>query len=253
MLLNNLATRIANGLLDFSIGILLNCHQDWIPRVWSNKEILRYGKLFKGDVLNLSGWKDSDKDGGIYRNYFPHARSYTISNFGSEIGASGGEEKELDLSKPYGGQIGTYDLVFNHTVIEHVHPTDLVIQNLCKLSNDCIMTIVPFVQQMHGVSEGFTDYYRYSPVALETLFREQGFETIYVSWNADHPLMNVYLFHLASKYPEKYRNCMPKVESIKLNESGPGVLWAKFLYPQITTKSIWRRCGEFIGGVTRLR
>jgi hypothetical protein len=253
MTLNSFCTKVANALLELSVGILLKCHPEWVPRIWSNREIKRFGCLFEGDVLNLSGWKDGDKQGGRYCDYFPNARSYTVSNYGPERGSSGLQEKELDLSKPYEGEIGTYDLVFNHTVIEHVHPIDTVIRNLCKLSNDCIMTVVPFVQQMHGVKEGFTDYYRYSPVALEKLFREQGFETIYVSWNKDHPLMNVYIFHLASKKPEKYRKQIPESDFLELNESGPGVLWAKYLYPHEKDKSIWRQCGEFIGGAVRLR
>lgn len=251
--MNRLITRSANAMLDVAAGILNACHPEWSARNRSNDEIRKLGAHFKGDILNLSGWKDSDKAGGFYRDYFPNARSYVISNYGAEVGSSGTEEKELDLSEPYDGKIGTYDLVFNHTVIEHVYPTQIVFDNLARLSRDAVLTVVPFVQHIHGVKGGYVDYYRYSPLALERLFEDRGFQTVYVSWNEDHPLMNVYIVHVASKYPERYAALLPPSKSLEIGSTGPGILIPRFLWPLEKEKTLWRRMGDFMGNTLRSR
>lgn len=252
-IMNRCITHVANAMLEVAVGILIACHPEWGARSRSNEEIRTLGQHFNGDVLNLSGWKDSDKEGGYYRDYFPNASSYVISNYGAEVGSSGNEEKELDLSKPYAGQIGTYDLVFNHTVIEHVYPTQIVFDNLAKLSRDAILTIVPFVQHTHGVKDEFVDYYRYSPLALECLFKERGFKTVYMSWNEDHPLMNVYIVHVASKYPERYAGVFPPSKPLEIGRTGPGTLIPGFLWPREHERTFWRRMGDFIGNTLRTR
>ena len=252
-ILNQTTTRVAKVMMEIATGILIACHPEWSPRVRSNDEIRRLGPIFNGDILNLSGWKDNDKEGGCYRQYFPNARSYTISNYGSEVGASGTTEKELDLSIPYDGGIGTYDLVFNHTVLEHVYPTKIVFDNLSLLSRDAILTVVPFVQEMHGVCGSFADYFRYSPLAIERLFAERGFHTVYVSWNEDYPFMNVYVIHLASKMPERYYGVVPPRKKIQIGDAGPGTLISKFLWPPQKNRSLWRKVGDFIGYAVRYR
>jgi len=252
-IMNRFVTMMSNAMLDVAVGTLVICHPEWGARNRSNDEIRKLGPLFGGDVLNLSGWKDEDKEGGCYRDYFPNARCYVISNYGAEVGSSAMDEKELDLSKPYTGQIGTYDLVFNHTVIEHVYSTQVVFDNLALLSRDAILTIVPFVQHMHGVKDGFVDYYRYSPLALERLFEERGFKTLYVSWNEDHPLMNVYIVHVASKCPERYAGFFPPSKRLEIGQTGPGTLIPDFLWPRENERTFWRRMGDFIGYAFRDR
>lgn len=246
-LMHNLINSVMNKCLEFMVGFLITSHREWIPRIWSNREIQRFGPLFTGDVINVSAWKDSDKDGGHYREYFPNAASYTISNYGEGREGSSGlaEEKILDLSKPYTGSIGQYDLVFSHTVIEHIYPSSLAFENLCQLSRDCIITVVPFIQQLHGYEDGYSDYYRYSPFALQESFQKHGFETLYTSWNSDHPLMNVYIFHVASKKPNKYTGKFPKSEVIIRGTNGPGFLITKMLWP--VEKNFFRKLGEVIG------
>ena len=232
-LIRDLITVTTSRCLDFIAGFLTISHHEWIPRIWSNKEIRKCGPLFTGDVINVSAWRDGDKDGGQYCDYFPNAASYTISNYGKGREGSSGllQEKILDLSKPYDGSIGQYDLVFSHTVIEHVYPSSIAFDNLCRLSRDCIMTVIPFVQQLHGYEDGYSDYYRYSPFALQESFQKHGFETLYMSWNSDHPLMNVYIFHVASKNPEKYAGKFQKTEDIIRGKTGPGFLITKMLWP----------------------
>ena len=34
-----------------------------VPRYWSNEELKKFAHLFKGSVINVSAWKDVDKQG----------------------------------------------------------------------------------------------------------------------------------------------------------------------------------------------
>ena len=253
-MLKRIATSISDVLCNLSAGIILNSHPEWIPRVWSNREIRKIGHMFSGDVVNVSGWRDSDKYGGKYRDYFPNAKSYSITNYGVEVGSSGSiDEKELDLSIPYKGGIGVFDHVFSHTVIEHVFPSSMTIENLCRLSRQDILTVVPFLQGFHGVADGYTDYYRYSPLTLERAFGEFGFKTVYVSWNNDHPLYNVYIVHLSSNRPEIYRDVLPPKRIFDLGEDVPGIAYTRFLYPTEEQMGAARKIGNWIGNFVRLR
>ena len=51
-----------------------------LPRLWSNNELGKFASLFRGDVVNVSAWKDSDKDGKNYEEYFVNAKNYWITN-----------------------------------------------------------------------------------------------------------------------------------------------------------------------------
>jgi hypothetical protein len=35
-----------------------------VPPIWSNRELARFADLFEGDI-DVSGWKDMDKEGGF--------------------------------------------------------------------------------------------------------------------------------------------------------------------------------------------
>ena len=34
-----------------------------VPRIWSNKELKKFASLFSGEIINVSGWMDNDKQG----------------------------------------------------------------------------------------------------------------------------------------------------------------------------------------------
>ena len=90
-------------------------------RCWSNSVLRQIAPLFKGDVVNVSGWRDEDKEGGLYRDYFSAARSYRVTNFGGFRGESANTTLRLDLEKDLPqGLNGCADVVFNHTTLEHV-------------------------------------------------------------------------------------------------------------------------------------
>ncbi|MHA1757183.1 MAG: hypothetical protein ACTSVV_10470 [Promethearchaeota archaeon] len=192
-----------------------------LSREWSNQELQKFAKLFRGDVINVSGWKDLDKQGNKYKNYFSNCSSYFISN---HLKSGKGFENHLnefkldltdDLEKKF---VERFDVVFNHTTLEHIFDFHKAFKNLCLMSKDIVILIVPFLQQAHG--EGFDDYWRFTPKALELLFKKNGLKIIYSSYN-NHKRSSVYIFCIASKNPNKWteiiKNDQPKEKKIWLD------------------------------------
>lgn len=254
--IKRVATKLANSLLNFSAGMIMAAHPEWSPRAWSNRELRKLGPLFTGSVLNVSAMKDGDKEGGFYKAYFPNAKSYTITNYGQEIGLSGNvDEKQLDISIPYDGSIGMYDVVFAHTVLEHVYPCDISIKNLCSLCKETLIIVSPFLQGMHGKDGFYCDYYRFTPRLFEKKLQEYGFTTIYSNWNDDHPLLNVYIIHIATRFPAKYENLIHQPRKLRMQTDSPGLVYSKMLWPVIgdARPSFARRLGEYIGHAVKER
>jgi len=174
-----------------------------LARVWSNRELGKFGHLFIGDVVNVSGWQDQDKEGRSYKDYFTNARSYTITNFKSEARGFQGYDNEifLDLSKDLPEQLaGKFDVVFNHTVLEHIFEVHTAFRNVCMMTRDVVIIVLPFLQQMH---ESFGDYWRFSPMTIKRLFEANGLSLLYLSFNG-HKKASVYVFAIASRNPEKW-------------------------------------------------
>lgn len=197
--------------------------RDWQPRQWSNQQLRRFGVLFQGSVINVSGWLDSDKEGGKYRDYFPHCQNYAISNWGQ--GAKGklnhAQEILLDLTQPLSATMQEqFDAVFNHTTLEHVYQIQIALQNLCELSRDVVILVVPFAQYTHWVEGSFLDYWRFTPFALQEMFREHGLEMIYWDTN-ENPVYAQYLFVIAVREAEKWRNQFPPLKPLT-RQSAPG-------------------------------
>ena len=42
-----------------------------------------------------------------------------------------------------------FNVVFNHTTIEHVYDIHAAVRNLCDLSSDIVIFVVPFKQDVH--------------------------------------------------------------------------------------------------------
>ncbi len=202
--LNPILMRILRWL--YAIWRKINIRQT-NPRLWSNDELAKFAPLFSGKVINVSGGRDNDKEGRSYKDYFVNAESYTLSNYILEFKDSNAyNEMQLDLSGPLlidSNLAGKFETVLTHTVLEHIYDVHQAVENLCKLSNDIVITIIPFLQEFHHVPEQYHDYWRISPYSLALLFKQHGFQTLYVNWN-DDPMGNVYIFHIASRQPERW-------------------------------------------------
>jgi len=157
----------------------------------------------------VSGWKDIDKEGGKYKDYFINAKSYFISNYKSELKGMQGYENEFfldltqDLKKEY---VERFEVVYNHTTLEHIFEVKNAFKNLCLLSKDIVIIIVPFLQQMHG---NYDDFWRFTPITIKKMYEENKLTLLYLSFN-NQKNTSVYIFAIGSKYPEKWKEKIPE-------------------------------------------
>jgi hypothetical protein len=205
VLAHRLVRGVANRLLD----------KKYIrPRNFSNEMLRVYAPYFGGKVLNVSGWKDEDGEGGRYKSYFKKATSYFLSNIEGHkkgLGASGGEyqEIELDLLKEIPDNLkNSFDTVFNHTTLEHVYDFVPAFRRVCELSKDVVIIVVPVMQQIHN-SEDFGDYWRPTTMAIAKLFKENGLEPLVMKCN-DQPFAPIYCFAIASRNMAQYKDKLEK-------------------------------------------
>ncbi|MBI3097389.1 MAG: hypothetical protein HYY93_03955 [Planctomycetes bacterium] len=177
------------------------------PREFANVVLREVAPHFQGDVLNVSGWRDEDGAGGHYRDYFRNAARYAVSNLPGDrekgLGSSGSGELSLDLSRPLPSALhGGFDVVLNHTTLEHVFEVETAFANLCVLSRDAVILIVPVLQHGHN-SEYFGDWWRFTPMGLVRWFRKYGLTTIVLRCN-EQPFAPVYAVAVASRFPERH-------------------------------------------------
>lgn len=179
------------------------------PRIFSNLQLRKYANLFSGEIVNVSGWDDRDGENGQYRDYFSKCTSYTVTNaptdnkgFGS-LKESNVRELQLDLTLPLApALIQKFDVVFNHTTLEHIFEIEIAFANLCAMSRDAVILVVPVLQQVH-ISRSFGDYWRPTTLAVAKLFRKNGFEPLVIIAN-DQPFYPVYCFAIAVRNAKEY-------------------------------------------------
>jgi len=173
-------------------------------RFWSNDELRRLAPLFVGDVVNVSGWDDRDKEGSYYRRYFSSARTYSITNYRGDRGLQGVPgEHYLDLTDEVPEPLRQgFDVAFNHTTLEHVFEVRKAFGNLCALSRDAVIVVVPFAQVQHEGLD-WQDYWRFTPTCMRTLFRENGLEVVYESASPQRDAA-IYLLFVASRNPGRW-------------------------------------------------
>lgn len=187
------------------------------PRIWSNRELKNFAKLYSGKVANVSAGDDIDKEGLTYREYFSNAESYVLTNYpGADFRGFQGRDQEipLDLTAEVPSElVGGFDVAFNHTTMEHIFDVFTAFSNLCQLSRDTVICIVPFCQVQHE-GPGYLDYWRFTPTCLRTLFEREGVKVIYESAGNGFNESS-YLFFVGSKCPEKWEGQMPEWSPVK--------------------------------------
>jgi hypothetical protein len=127
-------------------------------------------------------------------------------------------------------QVRRYDVVFNHTTLEHVFDIATALRNLCALSRDVVIVVVPFLQELHWEETSYGDYWRPSPFALQRLFAENGFELVHLAYN-ENPTTALYLFCIASRQSAKWAGVFPP---FRLSRAGsyPGRSWSRRALPR---------------------
>ena len=177
-----------------------------LPRIWSNKILEKYSHRFTGEIINISGWKDEDKEGRKYSEYFSNASSYTISNFKGERGLSGLNNEvfldlESDMIKNYKNR---FDVCFNHTTLEHIYNFQKAFDNICLMSRDIVILVLPFAQMVHE-TDSFGDYWRFTPTAINRMFHENKMGILLSAYN-NNCNSGLYTITIASKKPDKWKN-----------------------------------------------
>ena len=189
------------------------------PRIWSNLELKKFSNNFNGKIINVSGWNDSDKDGSFYKNYFSNCENYYISNWSF---SERGQEKKLnkneyliDLEDDLDDKlINKFEVVLNHTTLEHIFDIKTAFQNLCKLSNDTVIIVLPFLQEQHITSD-FKDYWRLTPQAVKKLFEKNNFKLAYLNANDDKN-SSIYIFAIGCLNNSKNLDWIQNSKSNKL-------------------------------------
>jgi len=174
------------------------------PRIWSNNELKKFAPLFSGDIVNVSAWRDEDKQGRKYRDYFVNANSYTITNWKGEKGFQGKKNEillNLEGNLPK-NLIGKFDVVFNHTTLEWIYDVRKAFKNLCLLSRDIVIIVVPFYAE---ITKHPNDYWRFTPQSIGKLFEENGYKLLYLNINKNY-FTYKYIFAIGTKKPERWRD-----------------------------------------------
>lgn len=166
-------------------------------RIWSNEIVRKIAPHVTGDVVNISAWRDQDKEGSSYRKYFTNANSYSTTNFQGWRGEDGITDHELDLLKPAPVELREkFDVVYNHTTLEHVYDFVRALDTMNEMARDAILIVVPWMQHLHGPDD--SDFWRFSPYAMRRLFNERGFDIVVEAAGPDRAKV-VYLTYFASR------------------------------------------------------
>lgn len=172
-------------------------------RAWSNGFIAAVASAVEGRVVNVSAWKDEDKQGRAYRDYFVNAQSYETTNYQGWRGEGVPSDHDVDLQKPAPEPLrGAFDLVFNHTTLEHVYDFHRALDTLCEMSRDAILVIVPWMQHLHGPEDG--DFWRFSPYAMRRLLADRGFAIVAEQAGPQGGKVR-YLGYLAARDPKPWQ------------------------------------------------
>lgn len=191
----------------YSVRVMRRVDKEYVrPREWSNSELEKIAPFYYGTIVNVSGWRDEDQRGRLYRSYFPNAKEYSITNFvGARTDASP-STIQLDLTQDIpNGLRESFDVVFNHTTLEHVFDFKKAFSTLCALSKDTVILVTPFMQQVHYSEGSYGDYWRFTPMCLRRLFEDNGLSVIYQATN-DNEWYISYVFTVATKQPDRWKS-----------------------------------------------
>lgn len=212
-------------------------------RLWSNRELRRIAGLFPGEVVNVSGWDDRDKEHGHYRDYFSAATEYYLTNYSGERGfQQQNKEYFLDLTADLPAELQQrFDVVFNHTTLEHIFEVRKAFQNLCTMSRDVVMVIVPFAQVQHEIGS-FGDFWRFTPTCLRALFQENGLQVVYEAENYDRNAAT-YLLFVGARHPERWQAQLPAYEPLEQSARWIGHTPLRDAFHSLVTFK-WHRLGR---------
>jgi hypothetical protein len=229
------------------------------PRLRTNVILERFAHMFSGKIINVSGSSDSDKNSSLYdyyvgnydsgkkyKEYFINSDSYTVSNYPNDKTEYSLDKTDmifLDLEETLSEKTYMkYDVVFNHTVFEHIFDIFTAFKNLCLLSNDIVIFVVPQFQRIHDYHRGYKDYWRFTPFAVDKLFEESGFTVLYRETTVGFS-ESMYLFYIATRNPNKWKDKFPELmrPDKYLNSNNDGLNYTLFSKYLLLLDSLVRR------------
>ncbi|MDC0376028.1 class I SAM-dependent methyltransferase, partial [Pelagibacteraceae bacterium] len=229
-----------------------------------NKILKKYSYLFKGDIINVSASSDSDKNcsfvnyyfgnydaGARYKDYFKNAASYTISNYPNDTTNIKLDKTNmifLDLEEKLPNNlINKFDVVYSHTVFEHIFDIFKAFENLCMLSKDIVIFVVPQFQRIHDYHRGYKDYWRFTPFAVDELFKRNNLTVLYRETTTGFS-ESMYLFYIASKNPDKWKKYFPTLKVLEdyINKNNDGLNYTFFSKYILHMEYTIRKIGEII-------
>lgn len=187
------------------------------PRLWSNRELRALAPLFDGKVVNVSAGDDGDKEGHKYSEYFTNCSSYSTTNYpGDCVRGLGSVANDIavDLEGIIPSELQLkFQVALCHTVLEHIFDIRTAFRNLCLLSEDLLIVIVPFCQVQHE-NEGYLDYWRFTPTCLRRLAEAESFKVIYES-ASDERNSSIYVLAVMSRHPERWSSRLKQNTELK--------------------------------------
>lgn len=209
-------------------------------REWSNGELRKVAKMLGSytSVLNISGWKDLDKEGGTYRDYFDKDCKYLISNYSrdQQRGGIDGDNFALNLDEELDpGLEGSFDCALSHTVLEHIEDPVFAFKQMAKVTSDVLITVVPFKQKVHFEDGQYGDYFRFGPMIMRAMYQREGFELLYESYTP-RPSLDVYMFHVGVKRPLNHPNFVRQVADVSILNQVVGEVNASDLVKNVISR-----------------
>lgn len=181
-------------------------------RIWSNVELRKFAHMFTGAVANISAANDEDKEGCFYRDYFSRADKYITTNLQN----SGKTDYVLNLEQPLLDSMRNIcECAFNHTTLEHIYECRNAFANICKISSDVVIVVVPYIQQMHGTQSQYFDFWRFTPYTMQNMYAENGLNLRYCSANGAEQT-SIYLFCIGYRN-SKWDNLIPERMDVVLD------------------------------------
>lgn len=121
-------------------------------------------------VLNIgSAMNSKDKEGQLYKDYFPNADYYTL-----DVNINDGSKNHFVVDLHNLSRIKKrFDLVLLMNVLEHVKNPFVVANEVSKIiaSNGFLFVSSPFFYPIHkDISGNFSDYWRFTDDAYQILF-----------------------------------------------------------------------------------
>jgi SAM-dependent methyltransferase len=135
-----------------------------------NRILLEWCAPITGRVLSLGSGNDSDKQGGVYRDYFRSADSYETSEVGGE-----GCDLNLDVRDMASIPAGSYDALFCHSVLEHVDDFYSALNEFRRVlkPEGTLLLGVPFRYCIHRAPQ---DFWRFTEHGIRYMLRFCGLQ-----------------------------------------------------------------------------